>query len=312
MSAPVGDLSHALLWEGTAASAIDLHPAGFASSAAIGLRDSFQVGVGRGPDTGGEEHALLWLGRPDTVVDLHRFLPAGYVASGATDVDEYGHVVGSALTAQGEYHAVLWRRRPDLHSIWFQNGTTFQGGRYAELLVVLDGPAVGDTYVTLSSSEPFIAVIPVRQPTGFNGTLVPSGSPTTVEGIWINAVAVTTPVTITATHRGVSVSATLTVVPANLVSVGVSAGVLRCGQSTTGTVVLDGPAPPAGATVQLAGARPGASWPGSVTIPAGSDRATFSIRTSSTSTSTGSGTATYTVTATYRGVSRQAILKCSN
>lgn len=316
---PAGtDYNHALLWEGSAASVVDLHPAGFTESLAGGLweHDGYQVGTGWGPSTGQAFHALLWRGRPETVIDLHAFLPAGYVASVASDIDENAHAVGWATTASGDLHAVLWRRLPDLHSIWLQGGSRFQGGQYAELLVVLDGPAVGDAYVELSSSDPTVAAVPQRQTasttfTGtFPGTVVPSGSQTTLDGIRLTPVAVDTPITITATYRAASVSATLTVIPANITSVSVSPRSVECGQTATGTVILDGQAPAGGATVQLSGRPAGISLPGSVTIPAWTDRTTFTARTSNLSPSINTATTNYTVTATSRNVSRQTTLKC--
>jgi hypothetical protein len=128
--------------------------------------------------------------------------------------------------------------------------------------------------------------------------------------IWLNPVAVATPVTITATYESVSVSTSLTIVPASLASVSLSPRVVACGQSVTGTVVLDSPAPAGGATVQLASTT-GAAVPRSVSVPSGSDRATFSVRTGTLSPSPGSSPVTATVTATYRGTSRQATVKCS-
>src|SRR5262245_7945771 len=48
---------HALLWNGTSESVVDLHPAGFVYSEARGVSGASQVGFGAGPG-----HALLWNG----------------------------------------------------------------------------------------------------------------------------------------------------------------------------------------------------------------------------------------------------------
>lgn len=72
---------HALLWNGRAASVVDLHPSGYTSSgiAAI-LNDTY---VGRG-EVAGESHALLWNnGSATNVVDLH---PAGARSSALMDL----------------------------------------------------------------------------------------------------------------------------------------------------------------------------------------------------------------------------------
>ena len=53
---------HAMLWTGTAASAVDLHPAaGFTRTTAVDTNGRQQVGDGEGNVTGGMEHAALRL-----------------------------------------------------------------------------------------------------------------------------------------------------------------------------------------------------------------------------------------------------------
>ena len=52
-------LSFALMWSGSAASVVDLHPAGFAESVALAVSGSSQVGWGRGSAPGDKNHALL-------------------------------------------------------------------------------------------------------------------------------------------------------------------------------------------------------------------------------------------------------------
>lgn len=93
-----GNGNHALLWTGDAASAVDLHPAGFFSSKALGVSNDSQVGVGDG-------HALLWRGTAASVVDLH---PPNFLASRAEDV--WGDSqVGAGNTANGKEYALLWK-----------------------------------------------------------------------------------------------------------------------------------------------------------------------------------------------------------
>ena len=91
---------HALLWSGTASSAVDLHPSGFKISQAYGSSGSQQVGYGDG-------HALLWSGTASGVVDLH---PSGFFDSEARGISG-GQQVGDGRTAQlGRIllHALLW------------------------------------------------------------------------------------------------------------------------------------------------------------------------------------------------------------
>src|SRR3954447_23492481 len=61
---------HALLWTGSAASAVNLNPPSWAAS--IGTATSGANQVGRGYITfGGNPHAVLWSGTAASYVDLH-------------------------------------------------------------------------------------------------------------------------------------------------------------------------------------------------------------------------------------------------
>ena len=109
---PAGGTSlHALVWEGSAATAVDLHPtglAGFTDSAARGTDGTRQVGYGRTGGAEGTNHALLWEGTAATAVDLHLSLPAGFVSSEASTIDGAGRVFGTAVDAAGRTHAIEW------------------------------------------------------------------------------------------------------------------------------------------------------------------------------------------------------------
>jgi hypothetical protein len=99
---------HALLWHNTAASAVDLHPAGFDSSQALGTDGVHQVGQGTidNPPSG---HALLWTGTATSMVDLN---PAGYgtTAVGVSGNEQVGY---GARTADTSNHALLWHGTAD-------------------------------------------------------------------------------------------------------------------------------------------------------------------------------------------------------
>ena len=104
--------THAMLWRGTAESAVNLHPlSGFFSTTAEDTNGRHQVGYGLGPATGGENHALLWSGT-NVPLDLHGFLPAGATSSVARGIDEQGNVVGQATFGQSA-RAVIWVYVPD-------------------------------------------------------------------------------------------------------------------------------------------------------------------------------------------------------
>ena len=92
---------HALLWTGSAANFVDLHPANFTSSFAVSATDTNQVGFGSA--TGGHDHALLWSGTAGSAVDLH---PADSDTSYAYDVSG-SNQVGYGSTNFVE-HAFLW------------------------------------------------------------------------------------------------------------------------------------------------------------------------------------------------------------
>jgi hypothetical protein len=108
--------NHALLWSGTSASAVDLHPPGFTETKAAGVSGASQVGWGFGSATIGLTHALLWNGTAGSVVDLH---PVGYLSSFAEDVD------GNTQVGWGDGHALLWHGTAasivDLHPVGYFN-----------------------------------------------------------------------------------------------------------------------------------------------------------------------------------------------
>jgi hypothetical protein len=94
---------HAMLWHGSAASAVDLNPPGFQNSRAADVSDGIQVGFGFSSTA---VHALLWHGTAASAVDLN---PSGFTTSIANGVA--GDLqVGSASgpTAPNHGHAMLW------------------------------------------------------------------------------------------------------------------------------------------------------------------------------------------------------------
>jgi probable HAF family extracellular repeat protein len=97
---------HALLWAGTAASTVDLHPPGYHMSNALATSGIRQVGWATHPATA-TPHAFLWSGSAASGVDLN---PTEMVFSRANGV--FGDVqVGSGAGAATGFieHALLWR-----------------------------------------------------------------------------------------------------------------------------------------------------------------------------------------------------------
>jgi hypothetical protein len=105
--APTLDVTpHALMWRGTPQATVDLHPAGYVNSSALGVRGTQQVGYAQ---AAGGVHAMLWSGTAASATDLH---PAGYDSSTAQATD------GSRQGGWGMFtdrvsgtlvrHALLW------------------------------------------------------------------------------------------------------------------------------------------------------------------------------------------------------------
>lgn len=94
----------AVLWTGSADSAVNLNPPDSIESQAKAVAGGQQVGFGYYP-----HRALLWRGSAESVVDLH---PAGYTSSEANatnGVQQAGTgVVGDVGTPMARSHALVW------------------------------------------------------------------------------------------------------------------------------------------------------------------------------------------------------------
>ena len=160
-------------------------------------------------------------------------------------------------------------------------------------------PPAGGDVVTLSSSNPTLAslVTPVT---------VTAAGDTATFSITTLPVQVDTPVTITASSGGISMTGVLTVkapVPTNL-ALSPSSVVGSSSTVVTGTVTLSGPAPAGGVVVNLSSANTAAATvPSTLTIAAGGTSGTFTVQQKTVATST-----TVAVTATLNSVSASANL----
>lgn len=115
---PAGSGSHALLWSGTAKSAVDLHPASlrnftFTSSTAYGVGGLQQVGAVT--NNALQSHAVLWNGTAASAMDLSpTFILQGVFSSSVSYGTDGIHQVGYARSGDGQpNHAVLWSGSPD-------------------------------------------------------------------------------------------------------------------------------------------------------------------------------------------------------
>jgi hypothetical protein len=163
--------------------------------------------------------------------------------------------------------------------------------------VTLDKAAgVGGTVVNLASSLPGVAVV---DPT----VTVPEGATTATFDIDANPVSVATSVSITATIYETSQIALITVTSPGPVQVTWSTSPVIGGTSTTGTLIISGPAPTGGTTVSLASSSLSAIVGSSVTIPTGAMTASFTVSTNTVSNDTSA-----IVSATVYGVKLKSTL----
>jgi VCBS repeat protein len=166
---------------------------------------------------------------------------------------------------------------------------------FAQMNQVAPAADVATATMTVSSSNPSAASIP--QP----GVTFTEGSSNTGVGIQTHAVSADTVVTISATLGSTTLTRELTI-RATPAATRVNSFFLDPfdvigGNPSTGTIVLDGAAPSGGAVVTLVSSNSAvATMAPNVTVPAGSDRVSFTISTSAVSSST-----TVTLNANYNG-----------
>jgi hypothetical protein len=167
--------------------------------------------------------------------------------------------------------------------------------RIVSVQLTATAPA-GGASVALSSSNPGLAPVPAT-------ITMPGGVALASFEIPVGQVTVATPVTLSATINGASVSGQFTVMPPTLNNDPPQSTVVATGGATmTGWVDLEGFgfAPAGGFIVNLASNSSLAVVPSAVTIPAGARGTSFQIQTSPVSTIT-----TVTITASRNGVSAQ-------
>jgi hypothetical protein len=178
------------------------------------------------------------------------------------------------------------------------------GGTTADGSVILNaepGSESGAIIVKLISTSKSVIV-----PASVN---VPIGLLAGLFTIRTAAVATSTTANVTATYGSNSQSASLTVLPATLVSVSLSPSSVKgsSGAVVTGTLSLSGPAPAGGLKITLSSSDPSAaSVPATVTIPAGATTAKFKVSHFKVSAET-----SVTISATLGSTSTTAVLTVS-
>jgi hypothetical protein len=149
-------MQDALLWTGSAASAIDLSPTnltGFGSTSVGGVGGGEQVGIGLLGSTA-TRHALLWKGSSASAVDLEPTVLTGFTNSQAENTDGT-YQVGEAFGAsgQGSEHAMMWNGTAasavDLQS-------TKLGLTGSSAVAVTNGEEVGYGYSSTTNGEALV------------------------------------------------------------------------------------------------------------------------------------------------------------
>ena len=155
--------------------------------------------------------------------------------------------------------------------------STVLGGNTSKGTVTLNGRApTGGVQVTLTNANPAVATVPATVPVAAGSTTSALFPITTIP------VAKDTGCKISATYNGVIVSATLKVMAADLSTLTLSPASVKGGESSTGTVTLNGAAPSGGTVVNLKSSNKAvATVPASVTVEAGKTSQTFVVSTSS-------------------------------
>ncbi len=158
---------------------------------------------------------------------------------------------------------------------------------------------------SICGGETFTATVTLQSPAPFNGANVSvSGSNGQFSGsvyiypgqttgsdiFYTNAVAVTTPITATASYNNTTATAPLTLMPTTLTTLTLSPTSVLGGDAARGSVTLSCPVAllnSGGETVTLTSSNPAvASVPASVSLASGATTATFPITTSAVQTST--------------------------
>jgi hypothetical protein len=256
--------SHALVWSGNAASAVDLNqylPDGFTDAAATGIDAEGRIvgWAGRGSSDPANVHAVMWVPFASEEAFASTVSPA-----------RPSIAVGEAVMVTVE----LSRPAP-------------QGGATVNLSHAILSQTAGTAAPPLTVGMPPSLIVPEGESAASFDVVT---EVTTLDGF-------TRPylIDIRATYGGATPNATLSVEPPLfLSSLSVAPGSVAGGATATATIALNGAAPAGGALVALTSDSPAAVVPSSVLIPAGQTGATFGVKTNAVTTAT-----TATLTATY-------------
>ncbi len=225
---------------------------------------------------------------------LLQSFPTGTVSSLALSPDAsgllYSTTSGQLVDALNPYFTAGWLKGISV------SPTTLTGGSTANGVITLGSAApAGGLVVTLTATTPGKLTHPT--------VTIPAGQTTGSFQLGTAGIASVTQVTVKASCKAGTASATITVNPPTLSSLVVNPSSVKGGASLQGTITLSGPAPVGGAVIKVSANSSKAVPPAAITIPVGKVSATFTIKTAKVASSTA-----VTLTATFRGANQTASL----
>ncbi len=197
------------------------------------------------------------------------------------------HIVRITATVEGDSKTATLTIDPWLDALTLSNDTVV-GGNPVGARVTLNAPARGGgAQVPLTSTNPSVASVP-------SSVTVLPGETTVIFDVITTGVATEQFADITALYAGLASTKTLRIIPANLLFLAFDPQRVAGGTSSTGTIQLDGFAPPGGAMVSIVSDNFAAAVPATVTVPEQTSSTTFTVTTSIVTVNT-----TANITATY-------------
>ncbi len=177
------------------------------------------------------------------------------------------------------------------------SATSLRGGSSVSATLSLNFAAPsGGMVVSLSSNSPF-AMVP-------NSVIVPAGLKSVKFSVSTLGVGSNQVAQISASRGENVVFANLSIKPPTLMSISLAPTTVVGGNSSVGTVRIDGPAPEGGLVINLLSSNASANLPASVVIPFGMTSANFEINTISVSASTSSS-----IKATFGAIAKSVTLR---
>lgn len=231
------------------------------------------ISKGGAPVTGSV--VFLAVGNSAASAPLEVLVPPGQriatfaISSKAVDAATVGPI--SATIGDSTLTANLTVTAPVLKSLALKP-TAVVGGVDAVATVTIASPAPASGLVIALSSNSAFATAP---PT----VTIPASATTATFNVSTTAVATPGAAMISATVTGTTKTVSLSLLPPSLSSFTISTKSVVGGQSLTATINLSSPAPAAGMTVTISSSPIALIMPSTVTIPGGTQTATFSVGT---------------------------------